>query len=133
MQEKVKASQISEHGKFVIREHINFCFACINKTLLLANQVCLLLKEVYNFKIKEIIIITGLTEGKVKHAIADARKDMVRIFENRCTLINKKGICHQCIELNNIFNPEQDAQIEINKIKMVNKGYLNYKDKKINH
>ncbi len=127
LQEKATVSQISEHGKFVIREHINFCFTCINKTLLLTNQVCLLLKEVYNFKIKEIMVIVGQTEGKVKHAIADARKDMSRIFENRCALINKKGICHQCTELNNIFNPKQDAQIEINKIKLVkeahSKGY----------
>lgn len=119
LREKADVSQISAHGKFVIREHINFCFTCITKTLLLTNQVCLLLKEVYGFKIREIIIITGLSEGKVKHAIADARKDMVRIFENRCALINKKGTCHQCTELNNIFNPEQDAQMEINKIKMV--------------
>ncbi len=127
LQKKVNISHISEHGKFVIREHINFCFACINKTLLLTNQICLLLKEVYNFKVNEIMLITDLTEGKVKHAIADARKDMSRIFERRCALISKKGICHQCTELNNKFNPEQDAHIEANKIKMVkeaeNKNY----------
>lgn len=116
---KIRDSQISEHGKFVIREHINFCFTCINKTLLLTNQVCLLLKEVYDFKIREIVLITGLTEGKVKHALADSRKEMVRIFNYRCSLINKKGICHQCTELNNVFNPLQDAQIQANKLKMV--------------
>jgi len=116
---KIRDSQISEHGKFVIREHINFCFTCINKTLLLTNQVCLLLKEVYDFKIREIVLITGLTEGKVKHALADSRKEMVRIFNDRCSLINKKGICHQCTELNNRFNPSQDAKIQANKLKMV--------------
>jgi len=126
-QKQLHVSQISEHGKFAIREHINFCFACINKTLSLTNQICLLLKEVYNFKINEIILITDLTEGKIKHAIAGARKEMNRIFEKRCALINKTGICHQCTELNNKFNPKQDAYIEANKIKMVkeaeNKNY----------
>ncbi len=119
LQDKVNASHTSEHGKFVIREHINFCFTCITKTLSLTEQICLLLKEVYHFKVHEITLITGLTEGKIKHSIADARKDMSRIFERRCSLISKKGICHQCTELNGIFNPEQDAYIETNKIKMV--------------
>lgn len=118
MQKKFEVSRTSAHGKFEIREHINFCFGCINKTLLITNQICLLLKEVYHFKISEIMAITDLSEGRVKHAIADARNDMKRIFKNRCALINKNGVCHQCTGLNGAFNPEQDTQIEVNKIKM---------------
>lgn len=127
MNKKFEISKSSEHGKFVIREHINYCFNCVSKTLLLINQICLLLKEVYGFTIDEITIITNLTRGKVKHAIADSRKDMTRIFENRCALINKNGVCHQCTGLNKRFNPEQDQFIESNKIKMIkearNKNY----------
>ncbi len=127
LNKKYEVSRTSEHGKFVIREHINYCFSCVSKTLLLTHQVCLLLKEVYNFKIHEIMCITNLTEGKVKHAIADARKDMARIFKKRCALINKQGICHQCTGLNKRFNPDQDLFIESNKIKMIkearNKNY----------
>ena len=127
LQKKFEVSKTSEHGKYVIREHISYCLSCVSKTLLLTHQICLLLKEVYNFKISEIMLITGLSEGKIKHAIADSRKDMNRIFEKRCALINKEGICHQCTGLNNRFNPEQDTQIEINKIKMIkearNKNY----------
>ncbi len=123
LKEKANSSSQSEHGKFVIREHINFCFTCINKTLLIEQQICLLLKEVYQFKISEIMVITEMTAGKVKHAIADARKSMIRIFQNRCSLINKNGICHQCSELNNLFNPQQDAQIEINKLKLAKSAF----------
>lgn len=127
LQRKFEISRNSEHGKFVIREHINYCLNCVTKTLLLTQQICILLKEVYDFKISEIGLITGLTEGKVKHALADARKDMERIFKKRCALINKEGICHQCTGLNKRFNPEQDTQIEANKIKMIrearNKNY----------
>lgn len=119
LQKKFDTAATSEHGKFVIREHINYCLNCVSKTLLLTNQICLLLKEVYNFKVSEIMLITGLGEGKVKHAIADARNDMTRIFKKRCALINKEGVCHQCTGLNNRFNPEQDTQVEANKIKMI--------------
>ncbi len=119
LRKKFEVSRSSEHGKFVIREHINYCFNCVSKSLLLTNQICLLLKEVYHFKVSEIVQITGLTEGKVKHALADARADMTRIFKKRCALINKEGICHQCTGLNNRFNPEQETQKELLKIPLI--------------
>ncbi len=109
----------SPHGQFVLSEHLNYCFNCTTKTLLLYEQICLWLKEVYGFKISEIKTITGLSEGKVKHAIADARNHLTRIFEKKCALINKTGTCSQCTGLNNIYNPKQDSHIEANKLKMV--------------
>ena len=44
---------------------------------------------------------------------------MKDIFNQRCSLINKQGVCHQCTELNGIFNPEHETQIELLRIKMV--------------
>jgi RNA polymerase sigma-70 factor (ECF subfamily) len=44
---------------------------------------------------------------------------MIDIFDARCSLINKQGVCYQCTELNGIFNPKQDAQAELIKIQMV--------------
>jgi RNA polymerase sigma-70 factor (ECF subfamily) len=41
---------------------------------------------------------------------------MINIFEGRCALINKTGVCHQCSELNGIFNPKQNTQEELMKI-----------------
>ena len=119
MQKKLAVVRNSPHFKFVMSEHLNYCFSCTSKTLLLTHQICLLLKEIYDFRISEIMIITGLSQGKVKHALADARRDMTRIFEKKCVLINKEGICGQCTGLNNVFNPKQDAQVEANKLKMV--------------
>lgn len=104
---------------YEIEEHISYCFNCINKTLETSQQICLLLKEVYEFKISEIMEISGLSEGKVKHALANARKNMVRIFDNRCALVNKQGACHQCTSLTGILNPKQNAQIKANEIEMV--------------
>ena len=105
-------------ARFEMKEHLNYCFTCITKTLELIQQICLLLKDVYGFKQDEIIKITGLSEGKVKHGIADARKNLKRIFDNRCALINKNGICNQCTALNGIFNPKQDAHIKAKELKL---------------
>jgi RNA polymerase sigma-70 factor (ECF subfamily) len=108
----------SPDKNFQITEHLDYCFTCVTKTLDLTQQICLLLKEVYGFKQDEIEKITGLGEGKVKHGIVDARRNMVRIFENRCALINKTGVCDQCSALKGRLNPDQDAHIEINKLKL---------------
>ncbi|MDO5968557.1 RNA polymerase sigma factor [Flavivirga aquimarina] len=105
--------------EYEIKEHIAYCFNCINKTLLLKQQVCILLKEVYHFKISEIIEITSFTEGIVKHSLADARKNMIRIFDNRCAFVNKKGICHQCTTLKGVLNPKQDAHVKAQELKLV--------------
>lgn len=119
LNKKFEVAKNSPHGTFVMHEHLNYCFSCVSKTLLLEQQVCLLLKEVYGFKIGEIMQIAGLSEGKVKHALADSRKTLTRIFEHKCALINKKGVCSQCTGLNNKFNPRQDTHIESNKLKIV--------------
>lgn len=109
----------SPHGAFEIREHIAFCFTCIAKSLPLEEQICLLLKEVYEFKTSEIASIIASSEAMVKYFLHTGRSKMINVFENRCSLVSKKGICHQCTELNGIFNPRQKAQEELAKIEMV--------------
>jgi RNA polymerase sigma-70 factor (ECF subfamily) len=122
MEEIGRVFHSSPDARFEMKEHLDYCFTCISKTLELTQQICLLLKEVYGFKQDEIMKITGLSEGKVKHGIADARKNMIRIFKNRCALINKNGICNQCTALNGIFNPEQDAHIKAQELKLSPNG-----------
>lgn len=102
----------SPSGLFEIKEHINFCFTCIAKTLTIKQQVALILKDIYDFKISEIVQILDTPKGTVKHWLFTARKTMNEIFERRCALVNKKGVCHQCSELNGLFNPKQKQQQE---------------------
>lgn len=106
-------------GQYDIKEHIDFCFTCIAKTLSISHQVALILKDVYSFSRKDISQILGKTEGVVKHLLFEARKTMVDVFDHRCALINKAGVCHQCTELNGIFNPKQNAQKALMTIDMV--------------
>jgi RNA polymerase sigma-70 factor, ECF subfamily len=117
-QEALQIRQTSPQGNFEIREHIAFCFTCVSKSLPLEGHLVLLLKEIYGFKIKEIAQILQMSEAMVKYHLHVSRSRMVEIFDHRCSLINKQGVCHQCTELNGIFNPKQNAQEELVKIEM---------------
>lgn len=118
-QEAMNIRMTSPHGQFEVKEHIAFCFTCISKSLPLEQQLCVFLKEVYDFRVSEIVIILGATEAMVKYYLHTGRSKMINIFEGRCALINKNGVCHQCSELNGIFNPKQDTQAELVKIELV--------------
>lgn len=100
----------SEYARYEIKEHIDTCFTCIAKNLPIENQVALILKDIYDFALKEIMAIMSLSEGKVKYLIQNARNTLGEIFEQRCALIHKNGVCHQCSELNMWFNPQQNEQ-----------------------
>jgi RNA polymerase sigma-70 factor, ECF subfamily len=114
----IEINNTSLYGDFEIREHIAFCFSCIGKSLPIEQQVALLLKEIYEFKITEIAEILELTEGVVKHLLFSSRQKMTDIFDKRCSLVSKLGFCHQCSELNGLFNPKQELQKELMKIEM---------------
>ncbi len=116
--EAMQIRATSPQGHFEMREHVAFCFTCISKSLPLEQQLCLFLKEVYEFKVEEIAIILETTEAMVKYHLHTGRGKMVEVFQGRCALINKEGVCHQCTELNGIFNPQQKAQEEVAKISM---------------
>ncbi len=118
-QEAMIIRQTSPQGHFEIKEHIAFCLTCVSKSLPLEQQLVLLLKEVYGFSVKEIAHIINQTEAMVKYYLHVGRSKMIAVFDKRCALINKQGICHQCTELNGIFNPKQKVEEELVKIKMV--------------
>jgi RNA polymerase sigma-70 factor (ECF subfamily) len=111
--------ETSGAGAYEMKEHIDFCFTCMSKTLPIENQVALILKDIYDFSVKEICMILDKTEGTIKYLLTYARDTMTDIFDNRCALVNKKGACDQCSQLNGIFNPKQDQQEERMKLELV--------------
>ena len=116
--ELMQIQHTSPHGQFEVKEHITFCLACISKSLPLEQQICILLKEVHEFKVSEIAQILDTSEAMAKYYLHEGRAKMISIFDGRCALINKEGACHQCSELNGIFNPKQNFETEKNKIEM---------------
>ena len=119
MQKIMAVHQTSTEGVFELHEHINFCFTCIGKTLPIEQQVALLLKEIYDFKVVEVAEILQVTEGVVKHLLFNSRQTMIKIFDKRCSLISKEGICHQCSELNGMFNSKHETQKKLMTIELV--------------
>jgi len=109
----------SPAGAYEMREHIDYCFTCMAKTLPIENQVALILKDIYDFQTREISLILQKTEAIIKHLLNDARTTLTDIFEHRCALINKEGVCHQCSHINEIFNPKQNQQEELMKLELV--------------
>ncbi len=117
--EAMQIRMTSPNGQYEAKEHIAFCFTCISKSLPLEQQLCIFLKEVYEFKVQEISTILATTEAMVKYYLHTGRSKMINIFDGRCALINKEGVCHQCSELNGIFNPKQNTQEELMKVELV--------------
>lgn len=121
----IQVHQTSTEAVYDMKEHIDTCFTCISKNLPIENQIALMLKDVYDFSVSEICLILEKSEGTVKYLLQDGRKTMTDIFDNRCALINKNGVCHQCSELNGWFNPKQNQQEALMKLDIA-KGSKKY-------
>ena len=117
-----KVNAVSEFGKFEIREHIDTCFTCMAKNLPIESQVAIIIKEIYDFTLKEVMLILNKSEGQTKYLLQTGRNTLTDIFERRCALVNKQGVCNQCSELNGWFNPKQNQQEAKMKIQMVKKA-----------
>ncbi len=117
--ETMNVSQNATDATFYMKEHIDTCFTCIYMFFHIENQIALILKDIYDFSVSEICLILDKTEGVVKYLLQDGRKTMVDIFDNRCALINKNGVCNQCSELNGWFNPKENQQQALMKLDLV--------------
>lgn len=117
--EFLRVQRDSPQGRYEMREHIDFCLTCIMKTLPLDQQVALMLSDIYSFTNAEAAEILGITLSVAKHLLHDARRLLDRVFEHRCALINKQGVCHQCSELNGFFNPSQQHQERLLQLELV--------------
>lgn len=123
--EIIRVHETSTEARYDIKEHIDTCFTCISKNLPIENQIALMLKDIYDFSVAEICCILDKSEGSVKYLLQDGRKTMTDIFDNRCALVNKEGVCHQCSELNGWFNPKENQQQALMKLDLV-KGSRKY-------
>lgn len=112
----VQAFNSQAEKRFEIEEHMNYCFTCLAKNLTLEQQITVVLKEIYGFKRKGISNILGKSESVVKHLLFNGRKSLQTKYEHRCAMINKKGACYQCAELNDNFDEKKDSVEKIAKL-----------------
>jgi RNA polymerase sigma-70 factor, ECF subfamily len=109
----------SPRARYEIREHVDFCFTCLMKTLPLDEHITLMLCDIYDFTPDEAAEVLGRLVEVVTPLLHKARMTMERILDQRCALINPQGVCHQCTELNSLFNPHQAEQQELAKLDLV--------------
>jgi RNA polymerase sigma-70 factor (ECF subfamily) len=109
----------SPHARYEMREHIDFCFTCMLKTLPLDEHIAFLLCEIYHCSAQEAAAVLGSALEAVESLLQKARATLQRVFEQRCSLINQQAACHHCTELNGLFNPHQAEAQELAKLDLV--------------
>lgn len=83
----------------IAREHLAACFACVLRNLPEHKAAALLLTEVHGFEVSETAQMLEARPAQVKNWIQEARAHMTRRYDDTCALIEKRGVCHQCVEL----------------------------------
>lgn len=91
----------------IAREHLAVCFACTLRNLPPLEAAALLLRDVHDFSTNETADALDATPIQVKNWIQQARRTMEERYGHTCALVTKKGVCHQCVELDGFFNREQ--------------------------
>jgi RNA polymerase sigma-70 factor (ECF subfamily) len=109
----------SPRARYEMREHVDFCFTCIMKTLPLEKHIAVMLCDIFAFTPNEAAEVLGRSAEVVASLLHEARTAMRGVFEQRCSLINQQGGCHQCAELNGLFNPHQAESQELAKLDLV--------------
>lgn len=95
-----------EH-KSIAREHLAVCFSCTLRNLAPQESAALLLKEVYDFNVQEVADVMGASFGQVKGWIQSARATLTERYATSCALVNQRGACFQCVELDAFFDANQ--------------------------
>ncbi|MBI3479704.1 MAG: RNA polymerase sigma factor [Nitrosomonadales bacterium] len=93
--------------KAIAREHLVACFACVLRNLPERKAAAFLLKEVHGFKLAEVAGLLGTSEGQAKNWLQEARSHMDARYSQTCALLNKQGVCYQCVELDEFFGAGQ--------------------------
>jgi RNA polymerase sigma-70 factor, ECF subfamily len=109
----------SPQARYEMREHIDFCFTCLLKTLPLEQHLAFLLCELYDLTEAEVAEILDASPEHVRRLIHEARRTLDGLLQPRCSLTNAQGTCRQCPEYNSVFNPHQDERRELGKLELV--------------
>lgn len=96
----------------IAREHVAFCFACTLRSFSPDRAASLLLVELYGFSVKEAAAILGASHGQVKNWLQETRAVIAQRHADRCALVSKRGVCHQCSELAAFFNGAPQNPLE---------------------
>jgi RNA polymerase sigma-70 factor (ECF subfamily) len=95
----------------VAREHLAICFACTLGQLPEPQAAALLLREVHGLSLVEAAAALEARPAQVKSWLQAARAWMTRRYDGTCALVSKRGVCHQCVELDGFFGAGAGAPL----------------------
>ncbi|HEU4521246.1 MAG TPA: RNA polymerase sigma factor [Thermoanaerobaculia bacterium] len=102
----------TQDGAAIAREHLAFCFACTLRSFSADRAASLLLVELYGFTVAEAADVLGASVGQVKNWLQETRASVAARHADRCALVSKKGVCHQCSELAEFFDGAPQNPLE---------------------
>lgn len=97
----------SPEMKHIAKEHLSVCFACTLRVMTPEQSAALLLKEVYGFTFEETAEVMGASFAQVKGWVQVARASLRAKYEASCALVAQRGVCFQCVELDQFFGAKQ--------------------------
>lgn len=95
----------------IAREHLVACVACTLRNLPEQKAAAVLLREVHGFSIAETADLLGATPTQVKNWLQEGRGHLDARYGTTCALIAKKGVCHQCVELDGFMGANQGSPL----------------------
>jgi RNA polymerase sigma-70 factor (ECF subfamily) len=93
--------------RYEVAEHVAYCFSCIGRALDPEECAAVLLTEVFELPNSEAARALGLSESTFRHRLSSGRKQMMTAFDGLCALVSKRGACHQCATLRDIYPSER--------------------------
>jgi RNA polymerase sigma-70 factor (ECF subfamily) len=110
--ERSRAMVGTPETKAVAREHLVACIACTLRNLPERKAAAVLLKEVHAFTVAETADILEATPAQAKNWLQEGRALMKARYGTTCALIDKRGVCHQCVELDGFFAAGRGSPLE---------------------
>ena len=102
-QARLEARAAAPELRAIAREHLAFCLACTLARLPGDQAAILLLREMGEFERDQIARILDTDPIRVKNELQLARRATRDAYRDTCALLNKKGTCYQCAELDEAF------------------------------
>lgn len=96
--------------QYEIKDHIEFCFTVMAKSLFPKEQNIFLLKELFFLSDKDIGEITEKSLEEVKSQNKGSFETLAESFWDRCSLVRKGASCTQCQDLGKWLEGEKTLQ-----------------------
>lgn len=97
--------------KAIAREHLLACLSCTLRNLSPYQAAALLLKEVHDFSLEDTAALLEASPAQAKNWLQEARAYMRTRYEKSCALLNKGGVCYQCVELAEFFRTDPTSPL----------------------